>query len=138
LSAGLYVWSQRENAVLPMHKRVGADMQACSIAEIAISGRRAPAGTSFVSDCLPASVTHLDKRPGFVVVTRTVKEPDARSAVGRQTLSVLLDGRRTDGWQIADIQQAPNTVTIDISMLPLSGTGRAAISAASTPRDPFY
>jgi len=83
---------------------------------------------------LPASVTHLDKRAGFVVVTRAVKEPDATSAVGRRTLSVLLDGRRTDGWQIADIQQAPESVTIDISLLPLSGTRRAAISAATKPR----
>jgi hypothetical protein len=48
-------------------------------------------------------------------------ELDATSVATRRTFSVLLDGRHTDGWQIVDVRQAPNELTVDISMLPLSG-----------------
>jgi hypothetical protein len=121
VSAGLYVWSQRENMAVPMYERAGADMQACSVAEIAIAGHRAPASTTFASACRAPVVTRLWNRPGFVVVTRAAKELDATSAPLQRTFSVLLDGRHSDGWQIVDVRPAPNELTVDISMLPLSG-----------------
>jgi hypothetical protein len=71
VSAGLYVWSQRENMAVPMYERA--------------------------------------------------KELDATSAPLQRTFSVLLDGRHSDGWQIVDVRPAPNELTVDISMLPLSG-----------------
>jgi hypothetical protein len=116
VSAGLYVWSQRENVAVPMSERPGADMQACSIAEIAIAGHRAPARTMFASDCRLAVVTRLGNRPGFVVVTRTLREPDAVAGVKPPSVSVLLDGRQTDRWRIVDVKSSPGELTVEKSV----------------------
>jgi hypothetical protein len=113
VSAGLYVWSQRENMAVPMYERAGADMQACSVAEIAIAGHRAPASTMFATDCLLAVVTRLGNRPGFVVVTRTLKEPDAAAGAKPGTVSVLLDGRQTDRWRIVDVKSSPGELSVE-------------------------
>jgi len=113
VSAGLYIWSQRENAAVPMYERAGADMQACSVAEIAIAGHRAPASTMFANDCLFEVVTRLGNRPGFVVITRTLKEPDAAAGAKPRTVSVLLDGRQADRWRIVDVKSSPSELTVE-------------------------
>ena len=75
ISAGLYFYpQQRDWASVPMYERYEADIQACRVAENAIAGHRAPASTSFASNCLTPVVTRLGLRPGFVVVTRALKE----------------------------------------------------------------
>jgi hypothetical protein len=122
LPAGIYMCSQAQSEThVPMHKRQAADQQACVVAEQAIAAQLAPTQASFTSACRPPVVTRLWTRPGFVAVTRSVKELDATSTASRRTFSVLLDGRHTDGWQIVDVRQAPNKLTVDISMLPLGG-----------------
>jgi hypothetical protein len=122
LAAGIHLCLQayRETHV-PMYERRAADQEACRVAEQAIAAQFAPIQAVFTSACRPPAATRLWNRPGFVVVTRSVKELDTTSTASSRTFSVLLDGRHTDGWQVVDVRQAPNKVTVDISMLPLGG-----------------
>jgi hypothetical protein len=60
-----------------------------------------------------AVVTRLGNRPGFVVVTRTLKEPDAAAAAKPGTVSVLLDGRQTDRWRIVDVKSSPGELSVE-------------------------
>lgn len=122
LSAGLYIQSQqRDREAVPMSERQGAGIQACWVAEIAIAGHRAPAATAFASDCLMPVVTPLWTKPGFVIVTRTLKDPEGAAGMKPRTFSVLLDGRHTDRWRIVDVKSSPGELTLDTPALRSTG-----------------
>lgn len=122
LSAGLYVQSQqREREAAPMYERQGAAVHACWVAEIAIAGHRAPAATTFASDCLMPVVTPLWTRPGFVIVTRTLKDPEGTPGAKPRTFSVLLDGRRTDRWRIVDVKSSSGELALDATTVRSTG-----------------
>jgi hypothetical protein len=113
-SVSLYIFSQRrEIAALPMFEREAADADACRVAELAIAGHRAPAGTAFDNDCRRPIVTRLWARPGFVIVTRAVKEPDPGASGGVLKFSALLDGRGTDRWLVVDVRPAVSEFALD-------------------------
>jgi hypothetical protein len=117
---GVYVYThQRAEEGLPMYERGAADLLACWVAEAAIAARRGSAKTAFADDCRQPFVTHLSNRPGFVAVTRVVREPDRTAGARRLVFSVLLDGRQPDRWRVVDIRPAPAKVTLDISLLLL-------------------
>lgn len=118
LSAGLYVHSQqRATAAVPMHERQEADVQACWTAEIAIAAHRAPASTTFTGDCQLPVVTRLWTKPGFVIVTRVLREVEPATRSEPRAFSVLLDGRQTDRWRIVDVKAATGELVLDTSGL---------------------
>jgi hypothetical protein len=113
-SVSLYIFSQqREIAAIPMFEREAADTDACHAAELAIAGHRAPAVTAFDSDCVQPIVTRVWTRPGFVIVTRTVKEAESGASAGPLKFSALLDGRGTSRWLIVDVRPAANELALD-------------------------
>lgn len=116
VSAGLYVHSQqREREALPMYERETADVEACRIAEMAIAGHRAPAISLFAGDCDLPVVTRVWTKPGFVIVTRTVKATDRD---GAQRFSALLDGRRPDRWRLVDVRPTAGDIVLDLTKAP--------------------
>lgn len=108
LSAALYVHSrQSEEARVPMYERNAADLDACRVAEVAIAGHRAPAPTVFAGSCELAVVTHIWPKPGYVIVTRTLKDAESSK------FSALLDGRQTDRWRLVDVKPTANELALD-------------------------
>lgn len=108
LSAALYVQSrQSDEERIPMYERNAADFDACRVAEMAIAGHRAPATTIFADSCELAVVTRVSPKPGYVIVTRTLKDAEATK------FSALLDGRQTDRWRLIDVRPTVNEVALD-------------------------
>jgi hypothetical protein len=134
LSAGLYLQSQqREREAVAMYEREGANAQACWVAEIAIAGHRAPAATAFASDCLMPVVTPLWTKPGFVIVTRTLKDSEGITGAKPRTFSVLLDGSRTDRWRIVDVKSSPGELTLDATAVRSTGLEKKQPLTAGSP-----
>ena len=132
LSAGLYIQSQqRDREAVAMSERQGANVQACWVAEIAIAGHRAPAATSFVGDCMMSVVTPLWTKPGFVIVTRTLKDPEAMAGTKARTFSVLLDGRHTDRWRIVDVKSSLGELTLDATAVRSTGLESKPLTTVS-------
>jgi hypothetical protein len=113
---GSTLLSHASEASIAMYKRSAALTRACEAAGAEISTLRR--ATLFRDDCSAPVVTPIFGQEGRVIVSRTVEGRPDDDDVGRVTYSVMLDGRGLDGWRVVEVQQAPNSITLDSSLLP--------------------
>lgn len=108
--------SYSSKASIAMYKRPAAFAQACEAAGAEISTLRR--ATFFLNDCSAPIVTPIFGQEGRVIVRRTVEGYPNDDDGGRITYSVKLDGRGLDRWRVVEVQRAPNSITLDSSLLP--------------------
>lgn len=100
------------NKNIPLYERAAAAREACTEAGAELAALLG-ASKRLVDDCFAPRVTQVLGQPGKLIVTRTVK--DALNE--RSTYSVMTDGRGTDRWRVVDVRLAPNSLSLDASLL---------------------
>jgi hypothetical protein len=120
VAAGMWLCSallcHASEVPIAMYKRSAAFTRACEAAGAEISTLRR--ATFFRDDCSAPIVTPMFGQEGRVIVSRTVEGRPDDDDGGRVTYSVKLDGRGLDRWRVVEVQQAPNSITLDSSLLP--------------------
>jgi hypothetical protein len=106
---------------VPMYQRRGAFAAACRDAGDALLRLTPPSPVTFADDCRQPTVTPVFNRTGFLIVTRVVMAPKGETMV-RRTYSLLMDGRQSDSWRMAEMEQAPNELSV-VQAPPLVSPG---------------
>ena len=114
---GTSLVARNSEAGLAPYQRADAPKEACRAAVAGIVARIDLAASFVVGDCAAPMVTQVRNRPSEFIVTVVVEPSAASGNRQRQTYSVMMDGRASDGWRFVAMKAAPNALVLDASAL---------------------